>query len=66
MVREKGLQLIPGHCDDLVMRLSEEARFVVLGFGARTQVLAPASLCDRVQEEGQAALARPSLTLLAR
>jgi predicted DNA-binding transcriptional regulator YafY len=45
---------------------SEEARFVVLGFGARTQVLAPASLCDRVQEERQAALARPSLALLAR
>jgi predicted DNA-binding transcriptional regulator YafY len=45
---------------------SGEARFVVLGFGARAQVLAPATLCDRVREEMQAAVARPSLALSAR
>jgi predicted DNA-binding transcriptional regulator YafY len=44
---------------------SEEARFVVMGFGARAQVLAPATLRDRVREEIQAAVARSSLALSA-
>ena len=35
---------------------SEEARFVVLGFGARVQVLEPVSLRERVREEMQAAI----------
>ena len=42
---------------------SEEARFVVLGFGSRAHVLAPATLRDRVAEEMQAAASRPSLSL---
>jgi predicted DNA-binding transcriptional regulator YafY len=45
---------------------SDEARFVVLGFGARAQVLAPATLRDRIQEEMLASVARPSLAVLAR
>jgi predicted DNA-binding transcriptional regulator YafY len=43
---------------------SEEARFVVMGFGARAQVLAPATLRDQVMEQMQAAAARPPLSLL--
>jgi predicted DNA-binding transcriptional regulator YafY len=43
---------------------SEEARFVVLGFGARAQVLAPTTLRDQVVEEMQAAVRRPALSLL--
>jgi predicted DNA-binding transcriptional regulator YafY len=39
----------------------EEARFVVLGFGARAHVLAPATLRDQVREEMQAAVARAPL-----
>jgi predicted DNA-binding transcriptional regulator YafY len=42
----------------------DEARFVILGFGARAHVLAPATLRDKVMEEMQAAVARPSLSLL--
>src|SRR3984957_6659400 len=34
----------------------EEARFISLGFGARAQVLAPASLRDEVMEQMQAAI----------
>ena len=40
---------------------SDEARFVVLGFGARAQVLTPTTLRDQVMEEMQAAVARPSI-----
>jgi predicted DNA-binding transcriptional regulator YafY len=43
---------------------SDEARFVVLGFGARAHVLAPATLRDRIMEEMQTAVTRPSLSLL--
>jgi predicted DNA-binding transcriptional regulator YafY len=43
---------------------SEEARFVIMGFGARAQVLAPATLRDQVAEEMQAAVTRPLLSLL--
>jgi predicted DNA-binding transcriptional regulator YafY len=43
---------------------SEEARFVIMGFGARAQVLAPATLRDQVAEEMQAAVTRPPLSLL--
>jgi WYL domain len=42
----------------------EEARFVVLGFGARAQVVAPAALCDLIQGQLQAAAARPPLALV--
>jgi predicted DNA-binding transcriptional regulator YafY len=43
---------------------NEEARFVVMGFGARAQVLAPATLRDQVMEEMQAAAARAPLSLM--
>jgi len=39
---------------------SGEARFVVLGFGARAQVLAPAMLRDQIHEQMLTAVARPS------
>jgi predicted DNA-binding transcriptional regulator YafY len=38
----------------------EEARFVLLGFGARAQVLMPPVLRDEVMQQMQAALSRPS------
>jgi predicted DNA-binding transcriptional regulator YafY len=38
---------------------SGEARFVVLGLGARVQVLEPVSLRDEVMEEMRAAMNRP-------
>jgi predicted DNA-binding transcriptional regulator YafY len=41
----------------------QEARFVVLGFGSRAHVLAPASLQHEVMHEMQAAAARPPLAL---
>jgi predicted DNA-binding transcriptional regulator YafY len=40
-----------------------EARFVILGFGARAHVLAPASLRDQLRGEIQATLERPMLSL---
>jgi predicted DNA-binding transcriptional regulator YafY len=43
---------------------SEEARFIILGFGARAHVLAPATLREQVEAELQAAAARPSVALL--
>ena len=36
----------------------QEARFVVLGLGARVQVLEPASLREQVREEMRAAMKR--------
>jgi predicted DNA-binding transcriptional regulator YafY len=45
---------------------SEEARFVVQGFGARALVLAPPALRDEVKAEVQAAAARPAVSLLQR
>jgi predicted DNA-binding transcriptional regulator YafY len=42
---------------------SQEARFVVLGFGSRAHVLAPASLQHDVMQEMQAAASRPLLAL---
>jgi predicted DNA-binding transcriptional regulator YafY len=41
---------------------SEEARFVVLGLGARVQVLEPVSLQDQVMEQMRAAMNRPVMT----
>jgi predicted DNA-binding transcriptional regulator YafY len=41
----------------------DEARFIALGFGARAQVIAPASLRDQVHEEIRSAIARPALSL---
>jgi predicted DNA-binding transcriptional regulator YafY len=43
---------------------SEEARFVVLGFGARAQVLAPAALRDQIRTEMEAVVAHPLPALL--
>jgi predicted DNA-binding transcriptional regulator YafY len=41
---------------------SEEARFIVLGLGARVQVLEPVSLREQVSEEMRAAMNRPAVT----
>jgi predicted DNA-binding transcriptional regulator YafY len=43
----------------------EEARFVIMGFGARAQVLSPVSLRDQLQRELHEAMARPALSLLS-
>ena len=40
----------------------DEARFIALGFGARVQVIAPATLRDQVHEEIRSAIARPALS----
>jgi predicted DNA-binding transcriptional regulator YafY len=40
-----------------------EARFIVLGFGARAHVLAPANLRDDVREEMRKAMKRPLLSM---